>query len=403
MKLLLVAPLSDSDAVGESWISYQWVSRLAARHDVTVLSYYQRTGRPLAPQVPDARVVEWQEPPFVGRNERFNAMLKPGYVPFAWRARRWIKDALAGGESFDVAHHLSPVSLRYSSPLAGLGVPYLIGPVGGSLTSPPAFAAEEGGAPWFTGLRALDGFRLRHDPGLRRTFADAACVLGIAGYVRDLLGDIRVRDFRVLSDIGVEELPAPAPGSDRTRGVKLLFVGRVIRTKGVRDAVRALGLLPPGLATLDVVGEGYDREACEALVAELGLGGAVTFHGRVPHEQVAGFYDAADIFFFPSYREAGGIVVVEAMSHGLPCIVCDRGGPASSVDDASGVKVPAREPIQYARELADAVSQLAADPARRRALGTAARARIESIGLWDRRVEFVEELYRTAVAGGQPR
>lgn len=398
MRLLLVAPLSDRDAVGESWISYQWVSRLAARHDVTVLSYYQRTGRPLAPQVPGARIIEWREPPLIGGSERFNAMLKPGYLPFTWQARRWIRQALASGERFDVAHQLNPVSLRYASPLAGLGIPYVIGPVGGSLTSPPAFAAEEGGAPWFTGLRALDGFRLRHEPSLRRTFADAACVLGIAHYVKELLGDIPVQDFRVLSDIGVETLPSAAPGSDRTSGIKLLFVGRVIRTKGVRDAIRALALLPAGLATLDVVGEGYDRATCEALVAELGLGEAVTFHGRVPHDQVAGFYDAADVFFFPSYREAGGIVVVEAMSHGLPSIVCDRGGPASSVDESSGIRVPARDPQQYAAALAEAVARLAADPTLRRQLGQGARARMAAIGLWDKRVEFVEERYREVMA-----
>ena len=47
----------------------------------------------------------------------------------------------------------------------------------------------------------------------------------------------------------MSDLPSPAPGSDRTHGVRLLFVGRVIRTKGVRDAVRALALLPHGVRT----------------------------------------------------------------------------------------------------------------------------------------------------------
>ncbi|MDQ7992686.1 MAG: hypothetical protein AAGC63_05770, partial [Propionicimonas sp.] len=252
MKLLLVAPTADSEAVGESWIAYQWVARLAERHDVTVLSYHQRAKRPLAGQLPNARVVEWREPPLVGRNERFSAMLNPGYLPFLWRARRWIRAARARGEHFDLGHQVAPVSLRYPSPLAATGIPYVVGPVGGSLDSPPAFVAEEGGAPWFTALRRLDTFRLRHDPVLRRSFAQAACVLGIADYVRDLLGDIPVREFRVLSDTGIEELPPAAPGSDRTAGVRFLFVGRVIRTKGVRDAVRAIGTLPPEVGVLDV-------------------------------------------------------------------------------------------------------------------------------------------------------
>lgn len=399
MKLLLVAPTADRDATGESWIAYQWVSRLAKRHDVTVLSYYQRTKRPLAGQLPGVRVVEWREPPVIGRNERFSAMLNPGYVPFSWHARRWIRAAVAQGERFDVAHQLAPVSLRYASPLAGSGIPYVVGPVGGSLASPPGFAAEEGGAPWFTALRALDGFRLRHDRVLRRSFSEAACVIGIADYVRDLLDGIRLRSFRTLSDTGIEALPPAAPGSGRTRGVRFLFVGRVIRTKGVRDAVRAMQLLPRGTGVLDVVGDGYDREACQRLAVELEVDDLVRFHGRVPHEEVLVLMSEADVFVFPSYREAGGIVVTEAMSYGLPVIVCDLGGPATTVDDASGIKVPAHDPVQLATAVSDAMAALAADPQRRAAMGSAGRSRIAQLSLWDNRVAFMERIYEEVRRG----
>jgi glycosyltransferase involved in cell wall biosynthesis len=64
---------------------------------------------------------------------------------------------------------------------------------------------------YYMQLRRLDQFRFRSDPWLRTTYAQASCVIGIAPYVKDVLADIR-----------------------------LLFVGRVIRTKGVRDAIRAL-------------------------------------------------------------------------------------------------------------------------------------------------------------------
>lgn len=393
MKLLVVAPTADQNAVGESWIAYQWTKRLADRHDVTVLSYSLPTGQPLASQIPNARVVEWRESAVFGRYERFNAMLNPGYVPFFLRARKWIRAAVARGEQFDVGHQICPISLRYPSPLDGSGVEYIIGPVGGSLASPPAFRPEESGAQWFTALRNLDEFRLRHDPLLRRSFKNASCVIGIADYVRDLLGDIAIKDFRTLSDTGIETLPLPAPGSSRTSAMKLLFVGRVIRTKGVRDAIRALSMLPPEVASLDVVGDGYDRTRCEELAVAVGVQERVHFHGRVPHERVLEFYKRADIFVFPSYREAGGIVVTEAMSYGLPVIVCDSGGPSTSVDQASGIKVPALNPQQLAAGVAEAIAKLASSPQLRHSLGSAARSRILNIGLWDRRIEWMESLY----------
>ena len=50
-------------------------------------------------------------------------MLKPGYVPFYFRARRWIRQALARGERFDLAHQPVPVAMRYPSPVRRAGHP----------------------------------------------------------------------------------------------------------------------------------------------------------------------------------------------------------------------------------------------------------------------------------------
>lgn len=393
MKLLLIAPTADREATGESALAFEWVSRLAARHDVTVLTYRQRRGRSLREQLPHVRVIEWLEPPLVGRNERFNAMLNPGYIPFRWHARSWIRQAIRRGERFDIAHQVAPVSLRYPSPLTDSGIPYVIGPVGGSLSSPAAFIGEEGGAPWFTGLRRWDAVRLRLDPALHRSFSRADAVIGIAGYVRGLLSEVPIRRFVTMSDVGIGSLPEPGVPSDRTAAVRFLFVGRLIRTKGLRDAIRALAQLPDGTVTLDVVGEGHDRAECERLAEELSVGKHVHFHGRVPHARVADRYRNSDVFLFPSYREAGGIVVIEAMSYGLPLIVADRGGPAASVDESCGIKVEPRDPAQYATDLAAAMSTLAGDPALRASLGAAARARTAELSLWDRRIETVEGVY----------
>ena len=109
-----------------------------------------------------------------------------------------------------------------------------------------------------------------------------------------------------MSETGIDELAAPVDRSGRAgQPVRLLFVGRLVRTKGARDAIRALGLVHDLPAVLDVVGDGFDRAACEALVAELELAGRVTFHGRLPREQVAGFYRAADVVPLPQLPRAG--------------------------------------------------------------------------------------------------
>jgi glycosyltransferase involved in cell wall biosynthesis len=395
LKLLLVAPTCDGEDVGEAWVAFQWASRLAARHDVTLLTYHKRGRTPVAQQLPGVRVIEWTEPPVLGRAERLNSMLKPAYFPFYIRARRWIRAAQRRGETFDIAHQPVPVAMRYPSPVSGLGIPYLVGPVGGSLETPPGFAADDT-APWYVALRGLDRLRLLHDPLLRHTYERAACVIGIAPYVADTLAGLSVSRFEVMSDTGIDSLP-PAmervARNDPSRPVRLLFVGRLIRTKGARDAIGALGLLRHLPVVLDIVGDGFDRAACEALVAELGIGDRVVFHGAQPHSAVDDFYRAADVFVFPSYREAGGTVVFEAMAASLPLIVSDIGGPGSSVDDSCGFRLHPESPEQYARALADAIEKLVTDEPRRLAMGASSRVRVAAIALWDSKLDAVDSLY----------
>jgi glycosyltransferase involved in cell wall biosynthesis len=392
-KLLLIAPTCDGQDVGEAWVAYQWARGLAKRHDVTLLTYCKRGKVPASRQLTGLRVIEWAEPPLLGKAERFNSMLKPAYVPFYINARRWIRLALARGECFDLAHQPLPVAMRYPSPVAGLGIPYVIGPVGGSLDSPPGFAKEEDTAPWYVGLRGLDRMRLRLDPQLRRTYERASCVIGIAPYVRELLRGFSIRRFEVMSETGIGSLPQPVDRSRRDSPIVLLYVGRLVRTKGARDAIRAMDHLRDLPVVLHIVGDGFDRAACERLTLELGIVDRVTFHGRKERCEVEEFYRAADLFVFPSYREPGGNVVFEAMGCGLPLIVSDLGGPGNAVDNTCGIRLHPVTPDQYALDIAGAIRLLVEDRGLRWSLGEGARQRVDDIGLWDRKIDQISLLY----------
>jgi glycosyltransferase involved in cell wall biosynthesis len=156
---------------------------------------------------------------------------------------------------------------------------------------------------------------------------------------------------------------------------------------------------------LDIVGDGCDRAACETLARQLGLGSRVRFHGWLPRTQIDAFYRSADLFVFPSYREPGGNVTFEAMGHGLPLVVSDRGGPGAVVDETCGIRVHPDSPDQYAQDLASALAKLVREPALRRSLGDGARQRVQEIGLWDSRARQIEPIYAAVLgqaAAAQP-
>jgi glycosyltransferase involved in cell wall biosynthesis len=397
-RLLLIAPALDGEDVGEGWLAYHWARHLADRYELTVLTYHKRGRTPASQQLEGVRVIEWVEPPGLGRAERFNSMLMPGYIPFYFRARRWIQKALFSGEQFSLAYQPTPVGLRYPSPLVGFGIPFAIGPVGGSLQSPKGFEKDDDSTPWYVRLRVLDELRLKHDRMLRATYQQAECVIGIGPYVRDLLAEIPVKRFEFMSDVGIEHLPDAVDRSARRDAVRLLFVGRLVRNKGVRDAIRAVSLLREFELTLDVVGDGFDRSACEELAVELGVLERVRFHGWREPDEVQEFYQSADIFIFPSFREPGGIVVFEAMAHGLPVVVSDIGGPGAVVDETCGIRVHPIRPDQYAHELAAALAELVKDPERRQALGQGARNRVIQVGLWENKVCQLESIFSDIIA-----
>jgi len=397
VRVLLIAPTVDRNDVGEAWVAYQWADLLSRRFDVTLLTYRKRNAPSISEQVPQARVIEWREPPGLGRFERFNSLLKPGYPAFDARARHWLKEAERRGEHFDVGHQVVPVAMRYPTPLRASSIPYLIGPVGGSLESPPAFRDSDAG-PWYQRLRALDHWRIEHDRALRTSYERASIVLGIADYAREFLGDLQLRRFEVLSETGLVELPPAEPPKvpetfSDADPLRLLFVGRVIRTKGARDLVAAMGHLRDAPVVLDVVGDGFDLDACRALADRLGVTGTVRFHGWASKQAVQDFYRQAHVFAFPSYREPGGNVVFEAMGNYLPLIVCDRGGPGAAVDPSCAFALQAHDPDQVARDLAATVRRFLADPSLVTTMGAAARKRLAEVGLWSAKIDRIAALY----------
>lgn len=395
MKVLMIAPNVDASDVGEALMAFKWAEALSAEVELTVLAF-QRPGRPeLAAQLPGARVVTWPEPRWALGRERLNAMLKPAWPVFAHRVRTWLAAALKNGEHFDVAHQLMPQAARYASPLRHFDIPYIIGPLGGALDTPAAFRSESAGAPLFTRLRALDAARFRFDPWLRASFSNAACVLGVAPYVKNVLADVPLKRFEPVLELGIDDVASPRASTTVPGTLRVLHVGRAVRTKGLRDVVRALSHMRdmPGV-TLTSAGAGEELDICKAEAARLGVADRVTFLGRIPRSEVEALYASHDVFCFPSFREPAGGVLYEAMRHGLPVVTADRGGPAYIVDDTSGIRLPVTDPVTFPRDIAAALRGLAQDPGLVTRLGAGARGAVLREGLWSSKARAMTDLYK---------
>lgn len=160
--------------------------------------------------------------------------------------------------------------------------------------------------------------------------------------------------------------------------VVALFVGGDWDRKGLTVAIDGVARARQGGSDvrLWVVGEG-DRARFEGRARAAGLAGAVVFLGR--REDVAGFYQAADLFLLPSRYEAFPLVSLEAAAASLPVLARPVSGVVDLVgDDEAGILL-GDDPAAWGQ----AISALAAEPHRRLALGREARRRASELD-WDR-------------------
>lgn len=194
----------------------------------------------------------------------------------------------------------------------------------------------------------------------------------------------------------------PPPRRDRA-GVRFLAVSRLMPQKGVAESVRAFEQVLREVkdCRFDVVGQGPQRAALDALIAERGLGDRVKLHGTVSGEEHMRLLQEADVFVqhsmnYNHWLEGFGVSIAEASACGLPVVTTRSGGIGDQiVDGLNGFLV---EPGDVGA-MAGAMLQLARDPALRRKLGAAGRERVVRLFDTDTQTRSLEDLLlRTARA-----
>ena len=180
----------------------------------------------------------------------------------------------------------------------------------------------------------------------------------------------------------------------------ILFVGRLVESKGCHHLIRALALLPSTLGvrvTLWVVGDGDQRSALEGMARALGMEHKVKFWGTILNRRLPDFYAAADLFVAPSVEtssgdsEGQGVVLLEAFASGT-CVLATRIGGVSSIvtDNCTGMLVEPGDP----QALTAAIEQLLSDPLLRSKLVETAFVHVKDNYPWGKIAAEFETLYR---------
>lgn len=167
-------------------------------------------------------------------------------------------------------------------------------------------------------------------------------------------------------------------GVDSAREPAVLIVGRMWSNqpgKGHDAVIRCLPMVSERISEVQlwIAGGGDDVERLRGLARDTGCEERVHFLGRVSDRRLRELYSRASVFAMPSAQEGFGLVYLEAMWHGLPCIGSTEDAARCVISDSCGRLVRYGDPISTG----EAIIDLMADPIRRQDMGKEARRHVE--------------------------
>lgn len=156
------------------------------------------------------------------------------------------------------------------------------------------------------------------------------------------------------------------PSHDDRRGAQLVFVGRLVRDKGIFNLIEALLKVGTKSWHLTVLGDGPERKILERICYERGLADRVTFAGFKQKEELAAHYNASDIFVLPSFADKFSIVLSEALASGLFVIASRYDGASFDIvrEGVNGCVTDPHDVDALAGRLQDAITRYKQLPAK---------------------------------------
>ncbi len=392
---------------GEDLTGWRLMEQLARFHDLWVITHrYNEPGISQAlagKSMPNVRFVFVELPRSMKWLYRIEFGQRIYY--YLWQIKAWrVARKLHGEVHFDAAQHLTFGNDWIPSFIgAFLPVPFIWGPVGGGQRTPKCLLKEyslygrfaEAARNWAQGI----GRRMR----VRKRCLKKAKAILVCNHETQERMPLAYKDkifYLPVNGIAAEDFIDQGPKSQRSGGpFKVITAGRLHRLKGFALAVRAFGEFAGKhpKSEMTIIGRGPEEKTIRRLISALGLEDKVRILPWLPRREVLENMRSSDVFLFPSFRDGGGAVVVEAMGSGVPVVVLDSGGPGAHVSQAWGIKIEPTDREFMIKEMAATLETLFEDSSLRNSLGAAGRKRALEFYVWDKLGERMRNIYDFAL------
>lgn len=417
LRVLACAYAANPRMGSESYVGWAGLLALSRRHRITAIvhGHNREDIEAVLPSLPQRENLRFV---YIGERHRWHPnRLIARFQDWYWLAQ-WNAAAhqaamkLASSERFDVAHHLTIATWRLPSPLGGLGLPLVWGPVGGGEHFPFSFyRILSRVSQAFELMRWAGNLRTVRSAKMRRFAQSVSVGLGNNPETQAALRGLGIPADRVRylsqSFLGPEKFVSGENGGGRTEmrhsPLRIFAGGNLEGRKGIAIALRALSSVGRSGVPFEFTygGLGPEFAHIQRLASSLDFGaGTVSLGNHFTGEEYRNRLRDADVYLLPSLREGAPVTMIEAMAARTVPIVAAAGGAPMVVDETCGIVVPVTDPRTMAETIAARLCELAADRSKIDSLGTAAWKRARERCMEDTYLRGIEDAYAAALAGG---
>ena len=409
-RVLVCAYACEPDRGSEPGVGWGAVCGLARYHDLLVVTRANNRAKIEAASLPpgvNIRFVYFDLSPALQRLKRSPGGVYWYYYLWQIAAGRWLVRSVLPEQPVDAAIHSSFAACWLPSLTSRLGVPYIVGPVGGGERVPAElrkhFSWRARG--WETARIVMQNMCIRM-PAVRRTLRRATFVLASTHETLAWLGRLGVA-AQVLPPCWFNEnalthsIGRLSPEPER---FVLMSAGKLVAWKGFALGLRAFAAALPQLPEAEywIAGTGPQRRALAVLAAQLGIAEHVRWLGDLPRDDLLRAMAQCTLLIHPSMHDSASWVCLEALALGKPVVGLRTGATAHQVDADCGVLIDVAQGMAAVEsQMTDALVTLARDPRAYQRKSDAARKRFRDVLSAD---HFLPELAQllTQIADGRP-
>lgn len=392
IKILMSAYACEPNKGSEPGVGWRWAIETAAlKHEVWVITRANNkeaitAGFSVNEKPKNLHFIYYDLPAWVRWWKRGRRGVHLYYLLWQLGAYRCARE-LHISQHFGAVHHITFGVTRHPSFMGRLGIPFIVGPLGGAESAPIVLRKYY----TFSGkikdlVRDAANALSKLDPWLHQMYGQASVILLKTPQSLYWLPTKFQSKARCVLEIGVDQrivdLSETCASTSRQQHLRVLYVGRFVYWKGMDLGLRAIAKMRANGMTVRItmIGQGEAKADWNSLIAQLKIGYCITWIPWMKQQDLLATYQKFDLLLFPSMHDSSGNVALEAMASGLPIVCLDLGGPAQIVNTNCGRVVPVQglNADQVIDGLANALTEIAKNPDIAAHLRTGAVARAKT-------------------------